>query len=112
MRHSILNRTFQATTPPKGVNTNIRGQRYGSLTAEFADATGKRIFLHCICKRSIWIAAEALTSGTITSCGCGKPSDAYRRQQEELSAKLIHERTFRADLPKNSGHKSRERDHE
>jgi hypothetical protein len=91
------------TTIPKGIDISIRGQRFGHLVAEYATDTGRKVVLRCVCERLICAAAEALASGTVTSCGCQPASEAFHQQQSSLSQQLTREVTFGGGRPRNPG---------
>jgi hypothetical protein len=68
------------------VELDIRGQRFGDLVAEYH--VGRRVACRCRCGRLVFIAAEELASGAVTSCGCAAPSLLQTIQQKKLAVEL------------------------
>jgi hypothetical protein len=68
------------------------GRRYGHLKVAYG--RGHDIACRCICSRLVHIAAEDLTNGTVTSCGCQPASRAFWIQQDELQAQRRREIQF------------------
>jgi hypothetical protein len=68
------------------------GRRYGHLKVAYG--RGHDIACRCTCSRLVHIAAEALTNGTVTSCGCQPASPAFWIQQDELQAQRRREVQF------------------
>jgi len=66
------------------VDTTISGRRFGDLLTEYGDLTGHRIGCRCCCDRLVFVAAEDLVAGTVTSCGCRPAPAAHHRQCSEL----------------------------
>jgi hypothetical protein len=76
------------------VDTSIAGRRFGNLLTEYGDLTGRRIGCRCCCERLIFVAVEDLVAGTVTSCGCRPPSNAYHRHYSEIRAQRLREFNF------------------
>jgi hypothetical protein len=74
------------------VDLTIAGRRFGYLVVAY----GRRhdIACRCICGRLVHIAAEALTNGTVTSCGCQPAPRAFWNQYRELHAQSRREIQF------------------
>jgi hypothetical protein len=74
------------------IDLTITGRRFGYLVAEYSRRHD--IACRCICDRLVHIAAEALTNGTVTSCGCQPAPRAFWIQYHELRAQLYREIQF------------------
>jgi hypothetical protein len=75
------------------VDLTIAGRRFGYLVIAY----GRRhdITCRCICDRLVHIAAEALTNGTVTCCGCQPAPRAFWIQHRELRAQSRREIQFK-----------------
>jgi hypothetical protein len=74
------------------VDLTIAGRRFGYLVVEYR--RGHDVACRCFCGRLVHIAAEALTNGTVTSCGCQPAPQAFWIQYRELQAQLRREIQF------------------
>ncbi len=75
------------------VDISIQGKRYGDLITCYR--VGRRIACRCKCKRLVFIAIEELAGGTVTSCGCSRPSHLRITQLKKLTADLRRVINFR-----------------
>lgn len=64
------------------IDTSASGQRFGHLTIAYR--CRYRVVARCCCGRLVHAAAESLTAGAITSCGCRPPSPEFWNRQAEL----------------------------
>ena len=74
------------------VDLTIGGRRYGHLTTYYG--RGHNIACRCVCGRLVHVAAEALTDGSVTSCGCMPAPRAFWTQNRELRAQMRREIQF------------------
>ncbi len=62
------------------------GQNFGFLQVLATDSTGRRVTCRCRCDRIVRVAADALASDMVTSCGCAPSSAEHRRAMRRLHA--------------------------
>jgi hypothetical protein len=74
------------------IDLTFAGRRFGYLDVAY----GRRhdIACRCRCSRLVHVAAEALASGTVTSCGCQPAPRAFWIQYHELQEQRRREIEF------------------
>jgi hypothetical protein len=95
MTISIFETSAARLTPQShamSLDLTTAGRRYGHLKVAYG--RGHDIACRCACSRLVHIAAEALTNGTVTSCGCQPAPRAFWIQQRELQAQARREIQF------------------
>lgn len=76
------------------VDLRIAGKRFGYLVTAYSDDRGHNVACRCVCGRLVHVAAEALTDGSVTSCGCMPAPRAFWTQNRELRAQMRREIQF------------------
>jgi hypothetical protein len=74
------------------VDLAIAGRRYGHLITSYS--RDHDVACRCVCGRLVHVAVEALSDGSVTSCGCRPAPRAYWNQYRELRAQLRREIQF------------------
>jgi hypothetical protein len=74
------------------VDLTIAGRRYGHLITSYS--RGHDVACRCVCGRLVHVAADSLSDGSVTSCGCQPAPPAYWNQQRKLLAQLRREIDF------------------
>jgi hypothetical protein len=71
---------------PGAVDVSVKGKVYGDLIAQYR--IGRRVALRCRCMRLLFVSADELAGGAVTSCGCGAPSLLWITRQRNLAAEM------------------------
>jgi hypothetical protein len=74
------------------VDLTIAGRRFGHLITSYS--RGHDVACRCVCGRLVHVAADSLSDGSVTSCGCMPAPRAFWNQYRELRAQLKREVEF------------------
>jgi hypothetical protein len=86
------NNTFSMPAAARSYDLTIAGRRFGHLEVSYSRR--RNIACRCKCSRLVHVAAQSLTNGTATSCGCQPAPRAFWIQHRELQAQRRREIEF------------------